>query len=169
MILKERGCSDNRCIVKTKKMVLILGCLLILNGCRGGVDGKYIFQNDITDCMTIQIMYNQESGGEGVDEDKIHILYELEKEEFEAFMNDIYELETEKDHRHPPFWGWGEYIVKVTYKNGDIEILGSEVIEYRKKGDDGLLGYGEYRFKNQKEFIYVLEKYCDIRNAIENL
>lgn len=48
-------------------------------------------------------------------------------------MNDIYELETEKDHRHPPFWGWGEYIVKVTYKNGDIEILGSEVIEYRKK------------------------------------
>ena len=142
--------------------LLCVICAIVLTGCISNKNDKYIFRKSVAECISIQILYNQDLYGEGIDEEKIEIVYELKPEEFEEFMNDIYQLDTERDRRHPPFWGWGKYIVKVTYNNGDTEMLGSELIEYREKSDASLQGYGEYKFVDPNEFVKVLGKYCDI-------
>ena len=62
-------------------------------------------------------------------------------------MTAVYEIETSFSISPPPR-GYGRYIARVTYANGDVEMLGTSHIEYIKSGDEPT-GVGAYYFKGE--------------------
>lgn len=120
---------------------LILFVLILVIACPR-VSRTYEFPNSMEDIVSIDLLINTDDVGKA-DVDKLIVQKSLSEEEISSFMSEIYMLETRRCY--PPMWGWGEYIAKVTYDNGDIELLGSDNIEYVKKGSSAT-GDGPYAF-----------------------
>lgn len=137
--------------------------MFILNGCNMK-SATYEFTNSMEEIISIELLHNRNEGGVGTDEENIDLIYELNEEEFESFMDDIYDLETARCY--PPFWGYGDYIAKVTYSNGDVEMLGSLHIEFIPSEGVDLAGYGDYFFKDAEAFIQILEEYCELPDEV---
>lgn len=74
----------------------------------------------------------------------MYLIRQLDDSEITAFMNEVYELPTKRDGT-PPTWGYGPYIAKITYENGDVEMLGSYNIEFIPSGSTPT-GIGDYIF-----------------------
>ena len=72
------------------------------------------------------------------------MIRELEKSEILPFIESVQELKTAKCTSPPPR-GYGEYVVRVIYTNGDVEIFGNYHIEFVKNGDEEA-GVGSYVF-----------------------
>lgn len=108
------------------------------------------------------MIHNQNPDGFGIDEDKFFLLKELDAEDIPLFMNDIYELQTEWST--PPGRGYGSYIARVTYANGDIEMLCSRHIEFIASGSEKT-GVGSYYFV-EDGFVSVFWEYTDISDLL---
>ena len=115
----------------------------------------YQFPNPPEDIISIDLLINENEMG-NVDTSKLVFQRRLSAEEAASFMDEIYGLETRRCY--PPTWGWGEYIAKVTYSNGDVELLGSDNIEYVKKGGQAT-GCGPYSFWVYGVFEEVFSRY----------
>lgn len=139
--------------------MVISALLLFLAGC-SHASSTYQFSNETADIVSIEMLHNQNPYGEGTDINNIHLIRELEEDEIVPFMTEIYALET--DRYNPPLWGYGEYIAKVTYTNGDIEMLGSLNIVYIASGADSN-GVSPYFFTGDG-FTEVFSEYVDISN-----
>ena len=115
----------------------------------------YLFTNPIEEITSVTLMSNHNESGEGIDESKFVLIRELEKVEIDSFMNSVYELRT---HRRAggPLWGYGEYMAKVSYSNGDIEILGILNIEYIPNGTIPT-GFGSYYFEGDGLQMLIME------------
>ena len=74
-------------------------------------------------------------------------------------MEKIHGLET-KERMGGPLWGLGEYIARVVYQNGDIELLGSSNIEFIPSGKK-MWGYGSYYFRTD-EFETIFKQYVEM-------
>lgn len=140
--------------MKFVRNILLLVVILGMIG-HQYIRSKYRFTMDIELIDTIQIMHrvSEDSG----DPTNYSLIKELEADEFCSFMNQIYALKTKKGGT-PPRWGYGEYIAKVTYQNGDMEILGSYCIEYVRSGGQQS-GVGEYYFVEQDSFLSIIQSY----------
>lgn len=122
------------------------------------VPSSYPFPNPLEDIVSVELLYNHNgSNGDRTDESNIQIIRELSKEEIPAFMKKVYALETKR--YNPPLWGWGCYIARVTYCNGDVEMLGSLNIEYIAAGMEPT-GTSAYFFTNNG-FTNVFSDYID--------
>lgn len=119
------------------------------------IRGEYRFSMDTASIETIQIMHRL--SGDSGDPTNYTLVEELDADEFSSFMNQIRNLKTKKGGT-PPRWGYGEYIAKISYKNGDIEILGSYCIEYVQSGKQQS-GVGAYYFIDEKSFLTILQQY----------
>lgn len=145
-----------------KKYVLVLLILLlVLCLCRCFFRSEeYEFQNTLDMVVSVELLYNHNESPSGYDTFDFTLIRELEPEEIITFMNDIYQLETSRGGGTPPRWGYGWYIAKVVYSNGDVEMLGSYNIEYIACGEDQT-GVGIYYFADDA-FEEVFSKYVDI-------
>ena len=119
------------------------------------VSRTYEFYNPVEEIIGIELIQNTNESG-AAEEDKLLVRKTLTKDEIESFMSEVYELETRRCY--PPMWGWGDYIAKVTYSNGDIEMLGSSNIEYIKHGESAT-GNGPYSFWEYGAFEEVFLRY----------
>lgn len=145
--------------------VMILAALLILSGCNTKKD-PYQFPNSLENVVSIELLHNRNENGIGTDEVNIYPIYSLKEDEFSSFMWELYALGTDWDA--PPSWGYGDYIAKISYSNGDVEMFGSLHIEYIAGdcGENYLRGYGCYRFESKEAFIRLLEKYCELPEEV---
>ena len=147
-----------------KKNALTIGCLFLISLIvligwfpSNKKPLNYIFSNGIEQIESVELLYNQNSGGEGTDRSNIHTIRALSSDEIRVFMEEIYRLKT--SIANPPPSGWGCYIAKVTYQNGDIEILGSYNIEYISAGSVPT-GIGSYFFTGDA-FEELFSSYID--------
>ena len=105
----------------------------------------YVFSHPVEDIISVDFLINANEVGKA-EEDKLIFQKSLSAEEVKSFMSEIYELETRRSY--PPMWGWGDYVARVTYSNGDVELLGSGNIEYVENGSsatgDGFFVFWEY-------------------------
>jgi len=145
--------------MRKKFVATLVLALLLLSGCDTQND-PYPFSNALEDVVKIELLHNRNENGIGTEEANICLIYSLAEEEFSAFMEELYAIET--DRKMPPKWGYGDYIAKVSYSNGDVEMFGLLHIEYipSERDENYLYGYGMYCFENREEFIRLLEKYC---------
>lgn len=102
--------------MKKAKRFLLIAVVLIF-AIRIYIRSEYRFPNDMESIVSVQIM--QCSDAEPWDPSGYWLLKELNANEIPEFMEKIYSLETERGGT-PPRWGYGEYMVKITYANGDM-------------------------------------------------
>lgn len=141
-----------------KKLVCTMLLICSLLGC-SYKPTSYQFPNKSIPIDSVELFHNMNPGGIGIDENNMDLLLTLEDSEINGFMEDIYELPTERCGTPPPY-GYGEYIAKVTYENGDIEMFGSKNIVYIPSGERSY-GVGEYFFE-ATTFEKLFSQYIDI-------
>ena len=142
-----------------KKVILILFLFLILlPGCISKPDA-YPFPNRNIPIQSIDLLHNRNPGGIGTDEDNMDLLLSLGQSEFHNFMDALYSLPTRRCGTPPPY-GYGEYIAKVTYENGDVEMYGSLNIVHIPMGETSY-GVGDYIFADDS-FDSLVSEYVDI-------
>lgn len=117
----------------------------------------YIYVNSIDTVVSVELLSNQNHDGQGTDWDYIYSIRFLSEDEIQPFIERVRQIPT--SDCYPPFSGWGSYIAKVTYSNGDVELLGSHNIEYIAKGKD-YFGYSFYYYVGD-EFKQLFEQYID--------
>ncbi len=106
---------------------------------------EYVFRHGIEMVDRVELLYNQsEEYSDGYESFEFQIIRELQGDELISFMNEVYMLDTAKGG-YPPRWGYGWYVAKVTYSNGDVEMLGSYNIEFISSGKEQT-GVGRYYF-----------------------
>ena len=123
------------------------------------IPATYQFPNRQESIESVVLLHNMNRFGQGTDETNMQVLKVLSDEEIVEFMDSLYSLPTERDGT-PPSWGYGEYIAKVTYENGDVEMFGSLNIVYIAKGD-WISGIGEHIFVGDC-FVNLFSEYVDI-------
>ena len=140
--------------MKKAKRFLLIAVVLIF-AIRIYIRSEYRFPNDMESIVSVQIM--QCSDTEPWDPSGYWLLKELNANEIQGFMEKIYSLETERGGT-PPRWNYGEYIVKITYANGDMEFLGTHCIAFVRSGE-WQSGVGEYYFADEEAFLNLIQQY----------
>ena len=143
-----------------KRQIAVLSLLMLLLCSCSRIPDTYSFPNQSEAITSIEFLHNMNPGGIGTNEDNMVLLYTMSEKEIEAFLDALYELPTVKVGSPPP-WGYGLHIVKITYKNGDIEMYGSNNIEYIQAGAK-IWGIGDYRFVSNKDFESLIAEYVDL-------
>ena len=138
---------------KTRRFLLIAVILTFL--IRIYIRSEYRFPNDMESIVSVQIM--QCSDTEPWDPSGYWLLKELNTNEIPEFMEKIYSLETERGGT-PPRWNYGEYMVSITYANGDMECLGTHCIAFVRSGE-WQSGVGEYYFADEEAFLSLIQQY----------
>lgn len=139
--------------VRIRRFLLIAAILAFL--IRIYIRSEYRFPNDADTIVSVQIM--QCSDTEPWDPSGYWLLKELNTNEIPEFMEKIYSLETERGGT-PPRWNYGEYMVKITYANGDMEFLGTHCIAFVRSGE-WQSGVGEYYFADEEAFLNLIQQY----------
>jgi hypothetical protein len=123
---------------------------------------EYTFTNPTDQIISIELIENQNEEGYGIDEEYFHVICTVEQDQFASLMEKVYRIPTEYLRCDPRF-GYGPYIIKVTYSNGDVEILGSDNIEYVPYGKDPC-GTSFYVFDDIDAFMNIFNTYAKTTN-----
>lgn len=121
-------------------IITLIICTLLLNGCK---PREYPFPNKGQPIERIELLYNPyaDNGNIGGPMDSICI---LESDSMGAFLSALYDMETDRCITPPPT-GYGFYVARIVYQNGDVEMFGSRHIEFVEKGSEPAW-IGEYYF-----------------------
>lgn len=144
-----------------KHFVFICAVALLLCSC-SRIPDTYSFPNRMESIVSVEFFHNMNPGGFGVDGSNMVMLYSLNEKEMTDFMDALYALPTERVGTPPP-WGYGRYVVKVSYKNGDVEMYGSSNMEFIQAGEQ-TWGVDDYCFTSRADFEALFAKYADIHN-----
>lgn len=150
---------------KTWKIILsVVFVVIFLAGCSGGtpMEPAYSFAHPMENIDSIELLINNNVDAFASDKDAFVLIRKLDDSEVEAFMAEVYEMQTSYCIS-PPLRGYGQYIAKVTYSNGDVEMLGTEHIEYIRSGDEPT-GVGAYYFTGDAIDKLILQ-YRDLSDA----
>lgn len=146
-----------------KKMIAIVLMLTLLTGCTKQ-DPTYPFPNRDVEIVSVELLHNMNVNCICIDESKLVLLRTLDEDEIVEFMNACYQLQT-KDMGTPPNSGYGEYVARITYVNGDIEIYSTYNIELIPAGKEAQ-GCGTHYFP-VRIFDEVFAQYVDISKLPE--
>ena len=141
-----------------KKIIICTLMLVLLCGCTQ-IPDEYSFQDHPDTIVSIELLHNQNEFGEGTNKENMVLIKELNEEEIDSFMSAVCALPTGRTGTPPP-WGYGEYIAKVSYTSGDIEILGSMNIEFIPSGNEPT-GVGSYHFL-EDSFEKLFHEYANL-------
>ena len=142
---------------------VVLFIFLTCHFCFG--NNAYRFSNPLDEVERVELLYNPNMFSPECADFEFTLMKELEPGEIATFMTEIYQLETKK-YGPPPRWGYGWYIVRVTYSNGDVEMLGSYNMEYIRYGERQS-GTGIYYFPDNG-LENLLAKYVDLSEYPES-
>lgn len=138
-------------------VLIALFVLLICHTCFG--NNQYSFPNPPEAVEKIELLYNPNRFSAKDPFYELVLMRELKSEETVPFMTEIYQLETDR-YGPPPRRGYGWYVVRITYTNGDIEMLGSYNIAYIRSGEPQH-STGIYYFPNNG-LTELLKNYVDL-------
>lgn len=120
-------------------------CVVLFTGCRNNtkMPTSYQFIHSMDNIVGIELLFNNSKDAFSADS-KFVLLRELDESQIAEFMSAVYELETDCCISPPPR-GYGQYIARITYSNGDVEMLGTNNIEFIEFGAKPT-GIGMYYF-----------------------
>lgn len=130
--------------MKKKRLAIVFAVILMLIVyiCSRAPE-EYPFPNAAEEILSVELIHNQNPEGFGIDESNFDVLCVLDEEAGERFLERIQALPTGRGSQ--PFWGYGPYFARVTYRDGTIEIFGCSNLELIEKGD-APQGFGSYSF-----------------------
>ena len=127
---------------KILRIFIIFLALSFFVGC-SRLPNTYPFVNHDNSIERIELLYHPEPNNIFTTKDYL-LIRELDSDENASFMDALRNLKTDKCLTPPPR-GYGEYVSRVVYTNGEVEIFGNYHIEFVKKGDEEA-GIGSYLF-----------------------
>jgi hypothetical protein len=147
--------------MSVRKLLIMLSICLLLCGC-SKLPETYQYPNPLEEIVHVELTQYQSEIPLNPKPEFFCLLKELDVQEIQSFMNEVYLLPTEKVGTPPPMLDYGDYIAVVTYKNGDIELLGTSNIQYTEAGKIPT-GVGSYHFVGDS-FEELFLKYVDIED-----
>ena len=127
---------------KLLRMIAVFLAFSLMVGC-SRLPATYPFVNQNDAIESVDLLYHPQPNNLLNTKDYL-LVRELTLDEIIPFMDALHRLETDKCTSPPPR-GYGEYVVRVIYANGDMEIFGNYHIEFVKSGDEEA-GVGSYVF-----------------------
>jgi len=116
-----------------RKLVAIFLLLIISSGC--SVHPKsYRFEHRNEPIHSVDLLYYPWIDDATKPFMEFQLIRTLESKEISEFMDALCGLETKRARPTPP-GNYGQYIVRVCYKNGDTEYFGTRHIEFVKAGE----------------------------------
>lgn len=145
-----------------KKNILAL-CLLIVfifSGCSLIVKkAPYSFRQSVDQIEAIEILKKIDVSGDT--NLSVEIIKELDKEQHQGIVNDI--LSADGNYvAEGAGSGFGPYIIRITYKNGEIELIGEYNNGYAAPG--GEINQGIYWF-NKEHFYAIISQYVEVEGV----
>lgn len=141
-----------RCVLVTLLVVVFFWCWSEI-----ATPSHYRYPHSTADAVRVELLRNHNTDAFASDDGKFELLAVLEGEWMAAFLSEVRELETSYCISPPPR-GYGEYVARVTYSNGDVEYYGTWHIEFVKSGE-ARAGVGGYSFRDRALEPLILE-YC---------
>ena len=135
-------------------VAVVLVVILLLSGCN---KGQYELSQSPENIVTIQLCRSKGEPGAYTYPEQVKVIRQLEEDEFDAFVQDICQLELHSTT--PPSYGYGTNIVVITYSDGSMDILSDHAVEYVLAGENNNQVCG-LTF-TRKEFNAVFSKYAD--------
>lgn len=114
---------------------------------------SYPFQQPLSQVKEIGFFLKE---GSDISEDAFTVLRVITGDEAERFLKEFSEMKCYRPFKGPD-WGYGTYVIKIVYDNGDREIIGPWNNEYVPAGEEPS-GFGSYHF-DEDEFRELFEKY----------
>ena len=142
--------------MKTKKLWLVIVLVMVLCFC-GCNKGPYELSQSPENIVTIQLCRSKGEPGAYTYPEQVKVIRQLEEDEFDAFVQDICQLELHSTT--PPSCGFGTNIVVITYSDGSMDILSDHAVEYVLAGEKNNQVCS--RTFTRKEFDAVFSKYAD--------
>lgn len=124
----------------------------------------YRYPHAPENAVSLELLHNQNTDAFASDDSKFVLLKTLEGEEMIDFLNEARNIETSYSVTPPPR-GYGDYVARVTYANGDVEYYGSTHLEFVENGTERT-GVGAYYFAADAMERLILE-YCGIGTDIK--
>ena len=135
--------------------IFLLIFVLLLCGC---APRTYTFPNKGQPVASIELLYNPHANNGNIGGDMESICF-LQQEDVDSFLQALYAIETRRCITPPPT-GYGFYVARVVYENGDVEIFGSRHIEFIEKGNEPKW-IGSYYF-TPDAFMELFLEYADV-------
>lgn len=133
-----------------KKFLIVVAAILGIGLVAAGINyvrlqQPYGFPNRGKAVASVELIYNKYTGDTCRLFWDTYVVGVLDEDETNGFMEALCCQETKTVEKATSF-GYGEYIVRVTYANGNMEIYGSDCIESIKAGDSPT-GIGTYSLR----------------------
>lgn len=96
-------------------VAVLVGCFLF------DTNQPYKFRQEYDQIAKIEIV-NKEQDIDGYDPARVKVLKTLDITEHRAFIDDLVKVEGSRVGLDPPS-GFGTYIIRITYRNGEIELI----------------------------------------------
>lgn len=120
---------------------------------------SYHYPHSVEDAVCVELLHNRNTDAFASDDSKFVLLNTLKGEKLIAFLEEVRNIETYHCVTAPPR-GYGEYVARVIYTNGDVEYYGSDHLEFVENGTERT-GVGAYYFAGDAMERLILE-YCRI-------
>ena len=101
-------------------IVILVAC--ILSGCFFVTKGPYTFRQEFDQIVKIEIL-EREQGADEYDPARVKVLKTLDITEHRAFIDDLMKVEGSRVGLNSAS-GFGKHIIRITYRNGEIELIG---------------------------------------------
>ena len=140
-------------------LVILLVIVVFWSWSEIATPSTYRYPHSVADAVCVELLRNHNTDAFASDDRKFELLKVLEGEGMTTFLSAVRNLETSYCITPPPR-GYGEYVARVTYANGDVEYYGTWHIEFVKSGE-ARTGVGSYSFRDNALESLILE-YCGL-------
>lgn len=106
-----------------KLIVLILIIIILFSSCKMPPT-TYSFPHNPDQVVSVILLHNRNSSGEGTDQSNFSVIKELTPKEAVLFVDEVYKLDTHRRYGGP-FWGYGAY----HFEHGSLVTLLSNYAE----------------------------------------
>ena len=105
-------------------IVILVAC--VLSGCFFVTKGPYTFRQEFDQIVKIEILEKEQDLSDLSDYDpaRVKVLKTLDITEHRAFIDDLLKVEGSRVGLDPAT-GFGDHIIRITYRNGEIELIGA--------------------------------------------
>jgi hypothetical protein len=138
--------------MKIKLGAMFLLCVYVLTGCFQQKHEQYEFRQDFDRIQKIEIVKQTEMSLDAIV--PVYVIKEFEPDEFRMVVDAILELDGGRVALDPPT-GFGVYQIRITYADGEIEIIGNYSKGYISC--DGVL-HEEYFSLNKEQYYEMISE-----------
>jgi hypothetical protein len=108
--------------MKTRILYILLAVVLTCSGCFFNSDGPYEFRQTFDQIVSIEILRKEYDSV--LTDTPMSVIYTVEPAEHQGFIDNLMEIEGGRVGLDPNT-GFGMYIIRITYKNGEMEMIGN--------------------------------------------